>query len=273
MRRIVRKLAGAGFYTHRPSVRAILITGASSGIGAALARFYAAPHRTLMLWGRDEARLGEVAAACRAGGATVLTRAVDLADGVAALAAFREDDAATPFDLVALSAGLGDMKRASDQVERAEAVFRLGVVNYATPAALTMAAAERMRKRGGGSIGLIGSVGAFHDVPFAAGYGGSKAGLARFASSARIALAPLGVRVTLIAPGFVDTAMSRKLIGPRPFLVSADDAARRIAKALGAGRAELVFPWPFRLLRRIDQITPRPLADALMRRLKADQQA
>ncbi|GBR02413.1 oxidoreductase [Acetobacter oeni] len=254
-----------------PVPRKILITGASGGIGKALALRYAGPGKTLVLWGRNATRLEDAAAACRQRGARVHIRETDLANGHAALRAYREDDTATPFDTVILCAGLSDMKRMADKTERPETVLELGLVNYATPAALTMAAADRMQQRGGGSIALIGSAGANHDLPFAAGYGGSKAGLARFASSARIALAPLGVRLTLIAPGFVDTAMSRRIVGPTPFLITADAAASRIITALKRDLPEVVFPWPFLVLRLIDRLTPRPLREAVMRRISADQ--
>ncbi|NHN89686.1 SDR family NAD(P)-dependent oxidoreductase [Acetobacter conturbans] len=249
----------------------MLITGASGGIGRALALLYAAPGVTLVLWGRNAQRLQETAAACRECRAHVLTREIDLADGKAAIIALRADDEATPCDTVILCAGLSDMKKTSEKTEQPEMVLELGLVNYATPAALTMAAAERMQARGGGAIALVGSVAAFHDLPFAAGYGGSKAGLARFASSARIALAPLGVRVSLIAPGFVDTAMSRRIVGPRPFLVTPENAARHIISAITENRAEVIFPWPFRVLRLIDKFTPRPLREAIMSRISADQ--
>lgn len=170
----------------------ILITGASGGIGKVLACDYARPGNTLVLWGRNADRLQDISRICRERGASVLTREIDLSDGHAAITAFRADDDVTQFDTVILCAGLSDMKTASEKTERAETVLELGLVNYAVPSALTMAAANRMQARGGGKIALIGSVAAYHDLPFAAGYGGSKAGLARFASSARIALAPLG---------------------------------------------------------------------------------
>ncbi|AQS86309.1 MAG: SDR family NAD(P)-dependent oxidoreductase [Acetobacter aceti] len=249
----------------------ILITGASGGIGKALACDHARPGSSLALWGRNAGRLRDVAQICRERGASVLTREIDLADGPMALAAFRADDDKLHFDTVILCAGLSDMKTASEKTERAETVLELGLVNYAVPSALTMAAADRMQARGGGRIALIGSVAAYHDLPFAAGYGGSKAGLARFASSARMALAPLGVKVVLIAPGFVDTDMSRRIIGPRPFLVTPEAASRHIIAALAHNKGETIFPWPFRLLRLIDRLTPGIIRRVIMTRINADQ--
>lgn len=219
----------------------VLITGASSGIGAELAWLYAARGRPLVLWGRDVARLEDVAVRARAFGVDVHTRVLDLMDGAAAVAALREDDDSHPLGIAILAAGLGDMRRGQDVVERAEDVLRLGLVNYATPSAMAAAAAERMVPRGRGHIVLIGSVAAFHALPFAAAYSGSKAGIKRFAEAQQMALAPLGVGVTLVSPGFVDTPMSRRVVGAKPFLQTAPAAARRIARAVDRGGRILSF--------------------------------
>ncbi|NVN11252.1 MULTISPECIES: SDR family oxidoreductase [Nguyenibacter] len=249
----------------------ILMTGASSGIGAETARFYARAGRTLILWGRDAGRLEQVARDCRAAGATVITRVLDLSDGQGALAAFRQDDSANPVDLLVLAAGLGDMRPSADKTERAETVLELGLVNYATPAALATAAAERMVARRRGHIVLVGSVAAFHALPFAAGYSGSKAGLTRFAEALRNGIGDHGVGVTLISPGFVDTPMSRRVASAKPFLQSAPQAARLIARAVEEDRAHLIFPRLFAGLRLLDQLLPAPVRSAILRRLKADQ--
>jgi short-subunit dehydrogenase len=249
----------------------VLLTGASSGIGAALARRYAHEGVTLVLWGRDEARLAVSAQACTAKGARVTTRALDLRDGPAALAALAQDDERVPFDLVVLCAGVGDIRNPADATEDPQRVLDVALVNYAVPSALATLAARRMVARGGGQIALVGSVAAFHDLPFASAYCGSKAGLARFASALRISLAPQGVRLSLISPGFVDTAMSRRLRGPRPFLVDVDRAAQMIAHGLARNEAHMIFPWPFGLLRVLDMLMPRFLRDRLMGRMRAEQ--
>lgn len=102
-----------------------------------------------MLWGRNAERLENVAARARSYGVSVHTRVLDLSDGAAAIAALREDDDSHPLDIAILAAGLGDMRRGRDVVERAEDVLRLGLVNYATPSAMAAAAAERMARAGG----------------------------------------------------------------------------------------------------------------------------
>ena len=251
--------------------RYVLITGASSGIGAELAWLYAARGRPLVLWGRNAERLESVATRARSHGVAVHTRLLDVADGAAAIAALREDDVSHPVDIAILAAGLGDMRRGDDVVERAEDVLRLGLVNYATPSAMAAAAAECMVPRGRGHIVLIGSVAAFHALPFAAAYSGSKAGLKRFAEAQQMALAPLGVGVTLVSPGFVDTPMSRRVVGAKPFLQTAPMAARRIARAVDRDRPHLVFPFLFSVLRLVDTLMPWPLKRRILSAIRADQ--
>ncbi len=249
----------------------VLVTGASSGLGAALAVHYAAPGRTLILWGRDPARLDAVATRCRAAGAAVRSRALDLLDVAAALDAVRADDARDPVALAILAAGLGDMRPPDAPTERPELVLELALVNFAAPATLATALGERMAQRGRGQIALLGSVAAFHDLPYAAAYAGSKAGLSRFATSLRLGLQDRGVGVTLVSPGFVDTPMSRRLRAPKPFLLQPEAAAARIAAAIERNRAHQVLPWQFVAINWAAALLPPPLRRAVMRRTHAEQ--
>lgn len=250
----------------------VLVTGASSGIGAALALLHARPGRRLILWGRDRARLDQVAARCGAAGATVTVRTVELGDGAASLAAAREDDLAHPVALVILAAGIGDMRPRGQPTERPETVLELGQVNFATPAALATLFAGRMGARGGGRIALLGSAAAFHDLPYAAAYAGSKAGLARFATALRLGVQDLGVGVVLISPGFIDTPMSRRVHSIKPFLMTVDRAAVLIAAAIAANRPHLVLPWPYAVLRGAAAVMPSPILRRIMRWTRAEQE-
>jgi short-subunit dehydrogenase len=245
----------------------ILITGASSGLGAAIARHYATPGRSLSLWGRDRGRLEATAEICRKSGADVEILSLDLTDVDAAIAAAREADDRAPVTLAFLVAGLGDIRPPGTFVESAEQVQRLGLVDFVAPCALSSALADRMAERSQGSIVLVGSAAAFHALPFAAAYAGAKAGLARFADALRISVAERGVRVTLVSPGFVDTAGGNKVPGPKPFLMQPDYVAARIARAVEKGLPHLVLPWPFAWLRWLDRLLPRPVRDRLLRAL------
>lgn len=245
-------------------MRRILITGASGKLGAALAHGYAGPGMHLSLWGRDQDRLATLATLCRASGANVATRSLDIQDVAASVAAAIAEDVADPFDLVLLVSGLGDTRLAGDQVEAAEMVSRLGTVNFTAPAAIGTALARRMAARRRGALVFIGSAAAFHALPFAAAYSGSKAGLARFADALRLNLRQHGVAVTLVSPGFIDTAAKRRTSGARPFAMTPDLVAERILRAVRRQQAHLIIPWPFALLRLFDRLLPAPLRDRLL---------
>lgn len=245
----------------------ILVTGASGELGRALALHHARPGVRLSLWGRDEARLAAAAEACRRHGAEVTTRRLDLAAPEAALAALRREDAADPVARALLVAGMGDIRAPGACAEDAALVARMAAVNFAAPAAMAAELAGRMAARGGGRIVLVGSAAGFHALPFAAAYAGSKAGLARFADALRIGVAPHGVSVTLVSPGFIDTAAAHKVPGPKPLLLPVEAAAARIAKAADRCTPHLVLPAPFGLLRVVDRLLPRTLRDRVLRSL------
>lgn len=242
----------------------ILVLGASGGLGGALARHHACPGARLLLWGRDEGRLRAVARSCEAVGASVAIRSQDLADLAAATAALEEDDAQDAIGLALFAAGLGDIRAAGDRVEDAVLVARMAAVNFTAPAVLAAALADRMAARGSGRIVLVGSAAAFHALPFAAAYAGTKAGLARFADALRLAVREYGVTVTLASPGFIDTAAGRQVPGPKPLLLQPEEVAARIAQAAERGAAHATMPWPFAALRLFDRLLPRPLRDRLL---------
>ncbi|MEI6418780.1 MAG: SDR family NAD(P)-dependent oxidoreductase [Sphingomonadales bacterium] len=250
-----------------PAEARILITGASGALGGALARQLAGPGNCLLLWGRDAARLAAIATACRTAGSEVSTTQVDFADIAAALAALAEADAPMPIDQALLVAGQGDSVPAGLHVEPAAQVARLAQVNFSAPASLAAALAARMAGRGRGRILLVGSAAAFHALPHAPTYAASKAGLARFAQALRIAMAPHGVQITLVSPGFIDWAGGGRPV-PRALLLPLDVAARRILAAFAAGVGHAVIPRRFQLLRLVDRLLPGPVRAALLRRIR-----
>ncbi|MDF2639391.1 MAG: family NAD(P)-dependent oxidoreductase [Novosphingobium lindaniclasticum] len=242
----------------------ILVTGASGGLGGALARHYAASGVHLALWGRNLRRLTELAETCRTRGATVTLRSLDIADIPAAVAALIEEDEARSVDLALFASGLGDVRAATDKVEDPGLVARLSVINFAAPAAMAAAMAARMADRKSGRIVLIGSAAGFHALPFAAAYSGSKAGLTRFSEALRLGVREHGVGVTLVSPGFIDTAAGRQVPGPKPLMLQPEEVAARIAQAVERGKAHAVMPWPFAVLRLFDRLLPRAMRDRLL---------
>jgi len=226
----------------RTSIRSILITGASSGIGAALARHYAAPGHTLALTGRDPARLEAVAADCRAAGAAVLAAVVDVRDA-AAMTAFTESaERQAPLDLVianaGVSAGTGEGDEPAEQVRRITAINVDGVLNTVGPAVTAM----RARRRG--QIGVVSSLASFRGFPGAPAYCASKAWVRVWGEGMRGHLHGAGIGLTVICPGFVTTPMTARNPYRMPFIWSAEKAARAIARGLARNKARIAFPWP-----------------------------
>ena len=249
-----------------PTSQTILITGASGGIGAALARALAAPAVTLLLWGRDAARLAETASACAALGAVCETQAFDIRDADDQLARLAAADAQRPIDLAIFNAGLGGSVDDDAQAEDPARARATAEVNFVAPVVGASLIADRMAMRRAGRIVLIGSIAESFPLPMAPTYAATKAGLAMFAEALSIRMAKHGVGVTLVSPGFIDTPMSRAVPEPKPFLMPADAAARAIVRGIATGKRRIVVPWQFAVIRCIARLLPRALLRAILSR-------
>lgn len=243
--------------------RSILITGASSGIGEALAHAYARPGAFLALVGRDPARLARVVDACRARGAEVAMAVCDVTDAVPLAAWMLEVDRAHPVDLVianaGISAGTGGGPESPDQTRRVTAVNVDGVVNTVSPLLAPMAA------RGRGQIALMASLASFRGFPGAPTYCATKAWVRTWGEALRADLAPRGLEVSVICPGFVDTRMTQANRFHMPLLMTAERAAAIIVRSLGRNRGRIAFPWRIYALVRLIAALPVPVTDALLR--------
>jgi len=252
-----------GSNTTSPS--SILITGASSGIGEALARDYAGPGRFLALSGRDKSRLNDVAKACRGFGAEVEATVIDVADRDAMRRWIDAVDAKHPLDLLIANAGMssgsGGRGESETQARDIFAVNLAGVLNTVWPAITTM------RERGHGQIAIVSSVAAFRGVPGAPAYAASKAAVKNYGEGLRGWLVADGVKVSVICPGFVRTRMTANNKYPMPFLINADQAARTIRKGLKKNKTLIAFPLPMYLLVWFLGALPPGWTDALFKRL------
>jgi short-subunit dehydrogenase len=249
------------------SSHVILITGASGGIGSALARVYARSGTTLLLWGRDAARLDETARACRARGALCHVESFDLRDAQALVQRLAVADAATPIDIAIFNAGLGGTAPDGAAAEMPEASRAVAEVNFVAPVTGANAIAAAMASRGRGQIVLVGSIAESFPLPMAPTYAATKAGLRMFAEALGIRLARHGVSVTLVSPGFIDTAMSRQVTEPKPFLMSADKAAAVIARGIDARARTIVLPWQFAVIRALTNLLPRAVLRRVLSRV------
>ena len=246
------------------ALRTILITGASSGVGAALALRYAAPGNRLILWGRDRPRLQATVDCCQARGAEVETACFDLAQGSRLIQELTEADRRGPIDLAILNAGLGGSLPHGLSAQDAGATERMATVNFTAPLVAANLLAVWMAGRGRGRIVLVGSIADSFPLPMAPVYAATKAGLASFAESMAIRMARHGVGVTLVAPGFIDTPMSRSLAEARPFLIDADAAAGIIVRRIAHGARRIVLPWQFRIIHALAKLAPRAIIRAVL---------
>jgi short-subunit dehydrogenase len=225
--------------------KSILITGASSGIGAALAELYAKPGVRLALSGRDQSRLDAVCDKCRSAGATVVGTVIDIDDCDAVQQWLEASDEASPLDLVIANAGVsGGAAAGGESSAQARAIFRTnidGVLNTVHPAA------EMMQRRGAGQIAVMSSLASFRGYPGA--------------------LAATGVEVSVICPGYVRSRMTDKNSFPMPMLMDADRAARIICRGLERNRPRIAFPWPVYAVAWLLGALPLRLIDPIMTRL------
>lgn len=240
--------------------RHIVLTGASSGIGAALARALAAPGVTLLLTGRDPARLEAVAAQARAAGATVQTAATDVRDpGMATL--LTDFDTAHPVDLVIANAGVSAGLGPDRGPEAPGTARRLVEVNLLGPIQTVEPLFPGLIARGRGQIALVASAAALRPIADMPSYSATKAGLRGYGIALRGWLRPHGVAVSVVCPGFVTSAMTARHHGPKPFEIPADRAARAILAGLRRRQATITFPWQLRLMIGLGGLLPAALSD------------
>ena len=242
--------------------RTILVTGASRGIGAALARAYAAPGVTLGLLGRDAGTLRGVADACREAGAGASEIVADIRERDELKSRLLAFDAQHPVDLVIANAGVqlptGD-DAATTVASYAEIeVNLLGALNSVLPFL------EPMRARGSGQIALVSSLAAFAPLPDSPGYSASKAALIAYGLAMRERLHGSGIRLSVVCPGYVETEMGARYKGWRPLSMSAEKAAGHIRRGLERDRAIIAFPRSLALLARVSTLVPEPIRRPFM---------
>ena len=237
----------------------VVITGASSGIGEALARYYAS----------DEVILGLISRRpvdARSFSRKTISYAVDVTDE-AALAAAAQDFMRNfgPPDLVIANAGIST---GTEGAELGDVVKLKKILdtNVAGLAATLAAFAPAMREAGRGTLAGIASVAGFRGLAGNGAYSASKAAAIAWMESLRAELYGSGVSVVCVCPGYIDTPMTRVNRFHMPFLLTADEAARRIARVIAAKRRRAVIPWQMALVSVLLRAMPGWLYDRLASR-------
>ncbi|WP_175665261.1 SDR family NAD(P)-dependent oxidoreductase [Burkholderia ambifaria] len=251
--------------SHEP--RHVVITGATAGLGRALALAYAAPGVVVGLIGRDAARLDEVAAACRARGAAVECGRVDVCDAEAMRTWLNAFDDTHPIDLLIANAGVASTLAHADDWEELERTAVVVDTNLYGALHAVLPVIARMRARRRGHVAMVSSLAALRGMAISPAYCASKAAIKAYGDSVRPVLARDGIRMSIVLPGFVKTAMSDVFPGDKPFMWSADRAAQHIRRRLHAGRAEIAFPGALAFGMRLLTLLPALLADAILGKL------
>jgi NADP-dependent 3-hydroxy acid dehydrogenase YdfG len=223
--------------------KAILITGAAGGIGAALARAYAAPGIHLFLGDLELPKLDKLCAECGDLGALAHACVVDVTDKIAMEKWIVEADTISPLELVIANAGISHgnavEEETADQIRAVFAVNLDGTLNTVLPAL------PLLRRRKSGQIALMSSLAGVRGFPHAPSYCASKAAIRVFGQGLRARVKREGVSVSVIIPAFVRTPMTDANLYQMPRVVAPDRAAKIIKRKLAQDKAEFVFPHPY----------------------------
>jgi short-subunit dehydrogenase len=238
-----------------------------------LARLYAARRVRLLLIGRNAERLARVADECRRDSILAETASVDVRDRAAMAAVLRDFDARHPIEVLVANAGVTNILDVDAPVESADDFERVLQTNLVGAFNTVAPVAERMAVRGRGRIGLVGSIAGLRGLPYSPAYCASKAGLKAMGEAMRAKLRARGVSVTIASIGFVVTPLDDSFHSPKPFRMTPERAAARIAAAITSGRAHVAFPLPVASAARLLALLPPRLGDAVLRRFRVVRKA
>ncbi|NKB20653.1 MAG: SDR family NAD(P)-dependent oxidoreductase [Alphaproteobacteria bacterium] len=242
--------------------KSILITGASSGIGAALSLEYAQEGIFLALCGRSQERLSEVADNCRKKGASVAIELLDVTNEASVSNWVCQTNEKRALDLVIANAGVaGGDDGAGFGPEATRKIFRTnidGVHNTVIPALKSMEAI------GTGQIAIVSSLASFRGFPGTPAYAASKAAIRVWGEGLRGRYAEKGIKVSVICPGFVESRMTANNPFPMPLMMTGEKAARIIRHGLEKNTARIAFPWRMYFIAWLLGVLPPTLSDRLM---------
>jgi NAD(P)-dependent dehydrogenase (short-subunit alcohol dehydrogenase family) len=241
----------------------VWITGGGSGIGRELARSLARDGHAVAISGRNATTLHETATTATD---AIRCHPLDVTDGDAAAQAVAAIEAALgPIDIAVLNAGTYEpvwVEGFDPKVFRRMIETNLiGVANTIAPLL------ENMRRRGRGTILIVASVAGYAGLPGAAAYGASKAALINMAEALYPDAKRYGIRIAVVCPGFVETPLTAQNEFEMPFLMSTEEACRRIRQGLDSARFEIAFPRRFVLLLKLARLLPYGLYFKLTARM------
>ena len=239
----------------------IVITGASSGLGEALALYYANEENRLLLIARREERLNNVTQRCRAKGAKVETIIADVND-FARMREVGEELVREHIDRIILNAGVSVGH--SGGVTPFEDFERLFKTNFLSVHALLEPMIPKLMEQKEGEIVFISSLASLFTMPTSIAYSSSKRAINAYAEGLHYQLKPYGIDVMTIMPGFIESEMTQKNRFKMPFFMSTEKGIARIAHAIERKKIRYAFPFRFALMIRIVSLLPQPLRDKIV---------
>jgi short-subunit dehydrogenase len=243
--------------------KVVFLTGASSGIGEALALEMAQRGAIVGLLARREEMLRALAAKCEAAGGTARVFACDVVDAEAVRKA--ADDLRDEFgriDILIANAGIGGNNRETRDLQPV-AVKKVIDINLLGAVNSVAAVLPEMLARGSGQLVAVSSLAGFRGLPKSAAYSASKAGMTAFFESVRLDVQTRGVSVTIIQPGFIKTPLTAGRHNKMPFLMELEDAVPLFLDAIEKRKKFAAFPWQLASFVRLGRIFPAWLYDKI----------
>lgn len=243
----------------------ILITGAGSGIGKALAIEYSTQNTNLFICGRNLEKLIETKKICESHGAKVYEKVIDVADKNIVDQWIAEIEKNFEIDLIianaGISAGTAGGPESFDQVKKIFDTNLFGVLN------LIDAAVEKMKFRKRGQIAIISSLAGMRGLPSSPAYSGSKAAVRVYGEGLRGNLAQFGIKVNVVCPGYIKTPMTAVNKFPMPFLMEVDKCAKIIRRGLELNKSRIAFPFPLYFVVWLASLLSSKITDPIFAKL------
>ena len=243
----------------------ILITGASSGIGAALATYYAGHGaKNLFICGRNQERLEKTAAICRSGGSQVYTKIINVTDKDGLKQWIEESNNITELNLVIANAGISTGEETTENVYNTFQTNIFGVLNTIHPA---LDIYKQRKNTSPKAIAMLSSIAGYHGLAACPSYSASKSCVKAYGEALRASLGKEKIQVNVICPGFVKSRITDKNTCPMPFFMSAEKAAKIIATRIENNTGLISFPWPMRLSAWFVSILPNFISNYIYAKL------